>query len=304
MEVDLEFFLPRGQLGNDTLPSAPPLSASYSVSQLSLNILPPPPVYPGCEDIGQTPQNSPPNGAPVNHIMNINGQSYLLLPIVSPTGQTSSNTVSDVPNQRYSAALSCLQVELPNKQEHQRQEITPNQSCDSNRALEAAPPTPQVTRDLLCESSISHDMTSTLPATNAPNPNAQDLTAPLPDSDLGIVQHADDGNVDRDSQPERCDRVQSPGISESDVIISDRLPLITIDHDSLETRQEDDECETTPSASRAGNDTDFLLAVGGDISDGDDDILVGATPPPSYDEVANEAVSSAPAHGASSFGTL
>lgn len=77
---------------SETLPSAPPLSATYSVSQLSLNILPP--LYPGCDELPPSQPNSPPNGVPINHIMNINGQSYLLLPIVSPTTQTNTRSVN------------------------------------------------------------------------------------------------------------------------------------------------------------------------------------------------------------------
>ncbi|KAH7963256.1 hypothetical protein HPB52_020331 [Rhipicephalus sanguineus] len=117
---------------SETLPSAPPLSATYSVSQLSLNILPP--LYPGCDELPPSPQNSPPNGVPVNHIMNINGQSYLLLPIVSPTAQTNTR-------------LSCQR-----KQESERQnELNTAEVPVTNSSTQ---------RDLLCESPPAEDMTS------------------------------------------------------------------------------------------------------------------------------------------------
>ncbi|CAN8029450.1 unnamed protein product [Ixodes persulcatus] len=301
---------------NEALPSAPPLSASYSVSQLSLNILPP--LYPGCNELPPTPESSPPNGVHVNHIMNINGQSYLLLPIVSPTAQSSPSNAPEVPNHRFPVTgLSCLQVELPSKQERQAE---PSQADEaSHRILEtlAVPPTPQMTRDLLCESSVSDDTTSTMPTTNASTVNDQSR-ALISNTVLMSSEHrhdmTDDDVENGDPDPSDSGAGENPGVSENDVAISDQLPLIIIDPESdalADVEMADcDQSETTASssvnASPSGNDTDFLLVVEGDASDADDDdILVGATPPPSYDEVANEgAASTAGFGGAASFGTL
>lgn len=291
---------------SETLPpSAPPLSAAYSVSQLSLNILPP--LYPGCDEL---PQNSPPNNVPVNHIMNINGQSYLLLPIVSPTTQTSSSTTTESQNPCYSAAaLTCLQVALPSKQADEQSELSPD----------AAPSdaVPATQRDLLCESPPSDDTTSPLQTTNVSSPpaiqvfDAIPLTTPVPEraepsavtsnlectSDTGISRtnsFSDAGTVDLQGD--------LLGGSES---ISDQLPLIVIEAESSETAQQqqsshNDSTQGT-NASQAENDTDLLLAAA-DASDvDDDDRLVGATPPPSYDEVASERNPSA---FEGSFGTL
>lgn len=286
---------------SETLPSAPPLSATYSVSQLSLNILPP--LYPGCEEL---PQNSPPNGVPVNHIMNINGQSYLLLPIVSPTTQTSSSTTTESQNPCYSAAaLTCLQVALPSKQGDEQSELSPDA-------------VPATQRDLLCESPPADDTRSPLRTTNVSSPPAMQvfdaipLTTPVPEpsavtsnlerpSDTrisGTNSFSDAGTVDLQGD--------LLGGSES---ISDQLPLIVIEAESSETAQQqqqqssrDDSAAQGSNASQAENDTDFLLAAA-DASDDDDDRLVGATPPPSYDEVASERNPPGTFEG-SSFGTL
>ncbi|CAN8005445.1 unnamed protein product [Ixodes hexagonus] len=304
---------------NEPLPSAPPLSASYSVSQLSLNILPP--MYPGCDELPPTPQSSPPNGVHVNHIMNINGQSYLLLPIVSPTGQSSPSNAPEVPNHRFPVTgLSCLQVELPSKREHQAE---PSQADEaSHRALEnpTVPPTPQMTRDLLCESSVSDDTTSTMPTTNATAVNAQacalisNATAATSEQRChDVTEDADIASADPGLDDSRG--VESPGVLENNVVVSDQLPLIVIDPESDAVGDAEmadcDQSEMTASssvnASPSGNDTDFLLTVGADTSDADDDddVLVGATPPPSYDEVANEGGASVTGFsGAASFGTL
>lgn len=306
---------------NEPLPSAPPLSASYSVSQLSLNILPP--LYPGCDELPPTPQSSPPNGVHVNHIMNINGQSYLLLPIVSPTGQSSPSNAPEVPNHRFpTTGLSCLQVELPSKQEHERQ-AEPCQADGASHRISENPAIPtilQTTRDLLCESSVSDDTTSTMPTTNICTVNTQTCASVSNTASTASEQHRHDATRDDDIEsgdPDRNDSSpgESPEVLENEVAVSDQLPLIVIDPEIdavVDTEITDcDQSETAATssvnASPSGNDTDFLLAVGGDASDADDDddVLVGATPPPSYDEVANESGASvAGFSSAASFGTL
>lgn len=310
-----------------TLPSAPPLSATYSVSQLSLNILPP--LYPGCDELPPSPQNSPPNGVPVNHIMNINGQSYLLLPIVSPTAQTNTSTTTEAQNPCYSAALSCLQVELPTKQESERQNER-NPVVDANVVSEA-PVTnssiPTTPRDLLCESPPAEDTTSPLATSPLPTSvtsapaiqvfDAIPLTTPTAErrepgtptvACSSELANCNSNRASRTNSISERTTVVLPddllGASETDVSISDQLPLIVIDPENSETVLENAHDNTAPStnASQAENDTDFLLTVGADASDvDDDDRLVGATPPPSYDEVASERNPSA---FESSFGTL
>lgn len=311
----------RGNVGlhmanSETLPSAPPLSATYSVSQLSLNILPP--LYPGCEELPPSPQNSPPGGVPVNHIMNINGQSYLLLPIVSPTTQTNpTSTTTEAQNPCYSAALSCLQVQLPSKQESERQnELDPVSETTVVPGVLATPCVmPATQRDLLCESPPAEDTTSPLPTTNVSSPPALQVFDAIPLT-TPTAEHRDLGaptapcpSESTSTSSTRVSRTNSVserttvdlqdsslpddllGVSESDVAVSDQLPLIIIDPESSETvlqNSHDDSAQST-NASQAENDTDFLLTVGADTSDvDDDDRLVGATPPPSYDEVASE----------------
>lgn len=315
-------------MGNsETLPSAPPLSATYSVSQLSLNILPP--LYPGCDELPPSPQNSPPNGVPINHIMNINGQSYLLLPIVSPTAQTNTSTTTEAQNPCYSAALSCLQVELPTKQESERQNEH-STMVDSNVVSEApvinsSMPTTQ--RDLLCESPPAEDTTSPLPTSPLQTSvsstpaiqvfDAIPLTTPTAErrepgtptvTRSSEVANCNSNQASRTDSVNERTTVELPddllSASETDVAISDQLPLIVIDTESSETVLENARDDSAPSAnaSQAENDTDFLLTVGADASDvDDDDRLVGATPPPSYEEVASERNPSA---FESSFGTL
>lgn len=281
---------------SETLPSAPPLSATYSVSQLSLNILPP--LYPGCEEL---PQNSPPNGVPVNHIMNINGQSYLLLPIVSPTTPTSSSTTTESQNPCYSAAaLTCLQVALPSKQEDEQSELSPDA-------------VPATQRDLLCESPPADDTTSPLRTTNVSSPPAMQvfdaipLTTPVPEPS------AVTSNLERpsDTRMSGTNSFSDAGTVDlgGDLLggISDQLPLIVIEAESRETvQQQQQQSSRDDSAAQGSNasqaDTDFLLAAA-DASDDDDDRLVGATPPPSYDEVASERNPPGTFEG-SSFGTL
>ncbi|KAL1421017.1 hypothetical protein MTO96_004374 [Rhipicephalus appendiculatus] len=309
---------------SETLPSAPPLSATYSVSQLSLNILPP--LYPGCDELPPSPPNSPPNGVPVNHIMNINGQSYLLLPIVSPTTQTNTSTTTEAQNPCYSAALSCLQVELPTKQESERQNER-NTAVDAN-AVSEMPVTNSLTqRDLLCESPPAEDTTSPLPTSplptsvsNAPTIQVFDaipLTTPTAEcrepGTPAVMRSSEMANCNsnrasRTNSVSERTTVELPddllSASETDVAISDQLPLIVIDPENSETVLENahDDSAASTNASQAENDTDFLLTVGADASDvDDDDRLVGATPPPSYDEVASERNPNA---FESSFGTL
>lgn len=303
---------------SETLPSAPPLSATYSVSQLSLNILPP--LYPGCEELPPSPQSSPPNGVPVNHIMNINGQSYLLLPIVSPTTQTNNSTTTEAQNPCYSAALTCLQVALPSKQEDEQTELS-SEAAVSDSAV-TAPSVPVTQRDLLCESPPADDTTSPLRSTNVSSPpaiqvfDAIPLATPVPERQEPSVVT---GSLERSTRVSRTNSFSDTGTidlqdsslpddllggSESDVIVSDQLPLIVIEPEGSETVQQgshNDSAQST-NASQAENDTDFLLAVAADASDvDDDDRLVGATPPPSYDEVASERNPSA---FEGSFGTL
>lgn len=63
------------------LPTAPPLSNAYSVSQLSLNMLPP--YFSALDNMisTQTSPSAPPNSDNISQIIQIKGQSFILLPI-------------------------------------------------------------------------------------------------------------------------------------------------------------------------------------------------------------------------------
>lgn len=258
--------------------------------------------------------------------MNINGQSYLLLPIVSPTAQTNTSTTTEAQNPCYSAALSCLQVELPTKQESERQNEL-NTAVDANVVSEVPVTNSSTQRDLLCESPPAEDMTSPLPTSPLPAsvPSAPAIqvfdaiplttpTAERREPGSPAVTHNSEmanGNSRRASRTNSVSErttVELPddllSASETDVAISDQLPLIVIDPENSETVLENahDDSTASTNASQAENDTDFLLTVGADASDvDDDDRLVGATPPPSYEEVASERNPNA---FESSFGTL
>lgn len=114
----------------EPLPSAPPLS---STSQLSLNMLPP---FYGSGDDTSSCGNT---GVALNHIVNIDGQSYLLLPIMSPTPAHNASNNTEA-NRRFSTALASLtatslQVDLPSKRDCQLQTEPPTEPAQTVQDL-------------------------------------------------------------------------------------------------------------------------------------------------------------------------
>ncbi|XP_023235068.1 putative uncharacterized protein DDB_G0282129 [Centruroides sculpturatus] len=76
------------------LPTAPPLSNAYSVSQLSLNMLPP--YFSALDNVitTHTSPSAPPNSDNVSQIIQIKGQSFILLPISENVVPDSSENIT------------------------------------------------------------------------------------------------------------------------------------------------------------------------------------------------------------------
>ncbi|XP_064474845.1 uncharacterized protein LOC135388901 [Ornithodoros turicata] len=233
------------QREEEPLPSAPPLSSVFSVSQMSLNMMPP--FYGSGDDTSR--DNT---GVALNHIVNIDGQSYLLLPIVSPTSGNNTSNCAEA-SRRFSTALTslsgqALQVDLPAKRDCQLQTEPPQT------------PTP-VVQDLLLQT--HEERQSTAPA-EANTTEPARLTQTTTTIDLTATPSAS-SRISADSQVPliRLESVVSDGDTDSSAreVTSENIPTTSAGDCWIET---------------GGSDVE------------DSQSLVEAVPPPSYEEVTKD----------------